>query len=133
LLNGLASSVARAVIWARSTLACSTIIPIETVTLSSSAVAQTLVRALHVVMGRVYLGCCSSLSGRPRRLDGAVWVYGRASNNSVGGSSGSGNGEIVIQISLGGVNVGTVEGAGPLRAISSLPVAVARAHIEAAA
>ena len=39
----------------------------------------------------------------------------------------------MIKISLGGVDVGETEGAGPLRAVGSLPVAATGAHIERAA
>ena len=108
--DSLAGSVSGARVGAGSTLASSSIVAVKALAHSGLAVAESLVGALHVVVsGIVDDGVTRiSLGHQGVGLLGTVRVDGR-SGDSESGSSVEGEGH--VQISLGGVDVGKVEGA----------------------
>jgi len=109
--DGLAGTMSTAGIGAGGTLASSTIVTIKALALSSLAVAETLVGALHVVVSGVGKdGSSSSKVNRHRRvlLLSSVGVDGRRGDHSAGG-----DGVTVVKISLGSIDVGKSERTGP--------------------
>ena len=119
--------MAGAVVRARGALASAAIVAVEALALAGLAVAEALVGALHVEVSGLSLdGSSSGLGDGHGRvlLLSSVRVYGGSNN---GGASG--DGVIVVKISLGGVYVRQAERASALAAVGSLPVAVAGAHV----
>jgi hypothetical protein len=129
----LAHTVARAGVGearARGSLTGDAVIAVEAVALTSRTIASALVRALHVVVSGVVQLVQVSVLHLRELLGGAVRVDVVVLNNDVIGAS---QGTRAVQVALGSIDVSQAKLANALRAISSLPVAAANAHVVAGA
>jgi hypothetical protein len=120
--------VSRAIVGARSTLAGRAIVSFKALASTGATVADALVGTLHVSVSGVVNDIIVRVAELGELLVGTLRVDSR-SNNGSGGISITDN-IVVVQISLGGINMSQVEGASALGAIRCLPVAVAGAHIK---
>mmetsp|Transcript_6025 Transcript_6025/g.9822 ORF Transcript_6025/g.9822 Transcript_6025/m.9822 type:complete len:699 (+) Transcript_6025:194-2290(+) len=127
LLDGVAHTVAGAIAGARGSLASRTLVALKALASTTSAVAKSLVGALHVVMGSVRQLVAGRVHHIGELLGGSVGVHLGVHNDSGAGASQLARGG--IQISLGSINVGKAELAHSLGAVVGHPVAVAHAHV----
>jgi hypothetical protein len=112
---------------ARSTLAARALVSLEATASSGGTVADTLVGALHVVMGSVGTDGLIRVSHGRELLGGSVRIDGIVDDDiSTGARKRRTRG---IQISLGGIDVSQTKLADTLRAIICHPVTVAGAHV----
>jgi len=101
--------MSRAIIWTTSSLTGGTIITIVTVTLAGGSITDTLVRALHVVMGGSIRGSSLGVLHVWEDLVGSSRVDGGTFDDS---SSKATDDVIVIQVTLWGIDVSKVEWTG---------------------